>query len=168
MRKDKAMSRTSILKKTLPLALALALALGLTACSPSAGSTSTASGSAGSASAASSAPSSEAYDRALSGKEAVTTFIGEPFYNGTISNEDDALAAVKSVMDRIGGDETVELEAVSIRPTEDGPTYYTFCQKAGDVRFNGASVKLIVDKDGKAIGLVSALLPHVDIASMES
>ena len=168
MRKDKAMSRTSILKKTLPLALALALALGLAACSPSAGSTSTASGSAGSASAASSTPSSEAYDRALSGKEAVTTFIGEPFYNGTISNEDDALTAVKSVMDRIGGDETVELEAVSIRPTEDGPTYYTFCQKAGDVRVNGASVKLIVDKDGKAIGLVSALLPHVDIASMES
>ena len=38
-----------------------------------------------------------------------TVFIGDPFYDGTIENEDDALDAIYSVMDRLGGDENTEL-----------------------------------------------------------
>ena len=171
MRKDETMARTDVLRKLMPLAMGLALSLGLTACASSGGSP-TANGASSEVSDTSSATSevdySEAYERALSGKEAVSTFIGEPFYDGTIADEEDALAAINSVMERIGGDETVELEAVSIRPTEDGPTYYTFCQKAGNVRVNGASVKLVVDESGKAVGLVSTILPRVGVESMES
>ena len=50
-----------------------------------------------------------------------------------------------------------------IRPTEDN-ICYTFYQIAGDIRVFGATVKLITDNDGKAIGLVSAILPDVKAA----
>lgn len=106
-----------------------------------------------------------AYQRALSGESVVSTFIGEPFYDGTVQDSDDALAAIQSVMDRIGGDETTVLESVADRPTESGNTYYVFRQQAGDVMVHGASVKLIANAEGKAIGLVSSIMPNVPIAS---
>ena len=49
----------------------------------------------------------------------------------------------------------------STRPTETGITYYTFNQVNNSVRVFGSSVKLIVDKNGKAIGIVSAVVPGI-------
>lgn len=102
-----------------------------------------------------------AYDDALEGNGVVSTFIGEEFYDGTVKSQEDALKAVQSVYNRIGADDTTTLEITAVRPTEDGVTYYVFSQRAGDVLVHGASVKLIVNKDGKAIGLVSSILPKV-------
>lgn len=98
----------------------------------------------------------------------VSTFIDEEFYDGTVKSPEDALKAVESVIERIGGDETTKLELVTERPVEDGTTYYTFRQQAGDIVVYGASVKLIVDKDGKAIGLVSSVLPDVKAPDKDS
>ena len=102
-------------------------------------------------------------DNALTGDGTVTAFIGEPFYDGVIKDYDEAYKAVQSVYDRIGADNTTKLELAEIRPTEDN-ICYTFWQIAGDIRVFGAAVKLITDKDGKAIGLVSAILPNVKAA----
>lgn len=108
------------------------------------------------------------YQRALSAEGIVTGFIGEPFYDKAIEDEEDALEAAQSVIDRVGGDETTILELVEIRPTETGTTYYTFRQQAGDVVVYGASVKLVVNKDHKAVGLVSAIMPNIQLESLES
>lgn len=102
-------------------------------------------------------------ENAFSGDGTVTAFIGEPFYDGVIKDYDEAYKAVKSVYDRIGADETTQLELAEIRPTEDN-VCYTFYQMAGDIRVYGDAVKLITDNDGKAIGLISAILPNVKAA----
>ena len=102
-------------------------------------------------------------ENAFSGDGTVTAFIGEPFYDGVIKDYSDAYEAVLSVYDRIGADETTDLELAEVRPTEDN-ICYTFYQMAGDIRVYGNAVKLITDNDGKAIGLVSAILPNVKAA----
>ncbi len=113
------------------------------------------------------APTTEQYEKVLNPTNVVSSFIGEKFYDQKVTNVDEALAAVKSAYDRIGADETVELEITAVRPTESGNSYYIFNQKAGDVFVHGASVKLIVDKNNDVIGLVSAVLPNVEMAKAE-
>ncbi len=111
--------------------------------------------------------SDKTIDKALSGKGAVTAFIGEPFYKGKIKNEDDALEAIYSVVNKIGGDDTTEFEYDAIDETEDGVTYYTFRQVVGDLSVHGAAVKLITDKNGQAIGLVSSILPKLEAPPLD-
>lgn len=105
-------------------------------------------------------------DNAFSGDGTVTAFIGEPFYDDVIKDYDEAYKAVQSVYDRIGADETTQLELAEVRPTEDN-VCYTFYQIAGDIRVYGDVVKLITDNDGKAIGLISAILPDVKAAPVD-
>ena len=107
----------------------------------------------------------EILDEAWTGEGAVQSFIGEPFYDGVINNADDALNALYDVLDYMGGDKSTQLEPVATDgPTDEGNTFYTFRQVANDVAVYGATVKLIVDKDGKAIGLNSTLVPKLDIS----
>ena len=108
------------------------------------------------------------YDRALAGNGLVTGFIGEQFYDETIETGEQALAATEIVLPRVGGDSTTELELVETRPTETGTTYYVFRQRAGEVVVHGAVVKLVVDKDKHVSGLISAILPNLQIDSLES
>ena len=104
-------------------------------------------------------------NHALSGEGAVTRFIGEPFYDGKIENDGDAYAAVISVIERLGGDESTELVLKAVQPTEDDITYYMFAQVADMVEVYGSSIKLIVNKDKEAIGLVSTIVPKLKINS---
>ena len=113
------------------------------------------------------APTTEQYQTVFDPTNIVSTFIGDKFYDQKVTNEDEALAAVKSAYDRIGADDTVDLEISAVRPTETGTTYYIFNQKAGDVLVHGASVKLIADKDNNVISMVSAILPKVELAKAE-
>lgn len=112
--------------------------------------------------------SDETMEEILSGEGAVTAFIGAPFYDGIIRDENDALEALYSAVYRIGGDDTTEFECQVIQPTEDGTTYYVFQQIAGDMVVYGASVKLITDGTGHAVGLVSAIVPGIQASSMDS
>ena len=105
-------------------------------------------------------------ENVYTGDGTVTAFIGEPFYDGVIKDEQEAYKAVESVYDRIGADSTTRLELAEIRPTEEN-ICYTFAQIAGDIRVYGDAIKLITDKDGKAIGLVSAILPNVKAAPVD-
>ena len=114
-----------------------------------------------------SAPAQEQYDKVFQPDNIVSTFIDEKFYDQKVTDETTALAAVKSVYGRIGADDTTELQATAVRPTETGTTYYIFNQVAGDVLVYGASTKLIVDKDNEVIGLVSAILPQVTMPKAE-
>ena len=111
--------------------------------------------------------SDDTYRAIADGEGTITAFIGEPFYDGVVKDETDALAAINSVLKEIGGDETTELELVDMTESSEGTVYYSFRQFAGDVTVYGATVKLIVDKDGRAIGLVSALVPNLDVSKME-
>ena len=95
------------------------------------------------------------------------TFIGEPFYEGKIEDSDDALDAVMSVIDLLGGDENTVLEPIVVRPNEDGVVYYTFQQLEGDVAVYAATVKLIADADGTAVALISSLVPGIEASKMQ-
>ena len=97
---------------------------------------------------------------AFAGEGSLTAFIGENFYDGVVENEDDALDAVYSVIEEIGGDDTTVLEIEDITESEES-VYYTFRQYAGDMTVYGASVKLITDWDGNVRGLVSSIVPGI-------
>lgn len=90
------------------------------------------------------------------------TFIDQPFYEGVIENEEDAVAAVMSVIEYLGGTKDTELELRSIRPNEDGDLYYTFQQLEGETVVYASAIKLVVDKDGQAVALISSLTPDID------
>ena len=95
-----------------------------------------------------------------SGDGTVETFIGEPFYEGVIGNEEDALKAIESVYDRIGADESTQLKFAQKSSSETGD-YYIFNQVIGDVPVLGTMVKLIADENGTVKGLVSSIAPEI-------
>ena len=103
---------------------------------------------------------------ALKGEGAIQMFVGEKLSDKKVNDEDEALDLVYAALKYVGGDDTTELELDAIDgPTEEGNTIYTFRQMADDVEVYGASVKLITDKDGIAIGLNSTLVPGVEVSS---
>ena len=95
------------------------------------------------------------------------TFIKGDFYGKKISNENDALEAVYSIIEDLGGDKNTVLEAETIRPTEDGVNYITFRQLEADTSVYGAAVKLIVGADGHVSSLVSSLVPGIEAENMK-
>ena len=98
-------------------------------------------------------------DAAITGEGFVNTFLTENITDKTVKNSEEAEAVVQSLLVKLGGNDDVILDLDSIRPTETGLTYYTFIQLTSDVRVYGAAVKLIVDKDGKVLGVNSTIVP---------
>ena len=96
----------------------------------------------------------------LDSAESVTTMIDEPFYEN-VTDEDTALDAMGSVMDRLGCDDTTRLVLDTVRSTEDGLTVYTFRQQAGDLAVYGGVAKLIVDRNGTAVAAVATVFPDM-------
>ena len=94
-------------------------------------------------------------------------FIGEPFYDGVIKNKEDAAKAIYSVMDRISGDKNIRLDYADTQTAEDDITFYSFRQIVTNVAVTGAFVKIAVDNNGKALGLVSTLIPGINATPME-
>ena len=103
-------------------------------------------------------------EEARTGEGSVAFFIGEPFYEGTINDVDDALEAVHELLDYIGGYENVTLEPVSTVSTDEGNIFYTFRQLTDDAEVYAASLKLVTDKDGVALGLNSTLIPGLSVS----
>jgi len=164
------MKPIKLMKPLVTLAFAMAFTLALTACTGNAASSASSSTSSADTSAESSSISVDtqaAYTQALSGRGLALTFVGNDVTDATVANEDEAQAIVESLVERMGGDKTTQLDVMAVFPTETGTTYYVFRQQAGDVMVNGASVKLIVDKNNKVIGLVSAILPDVKLPSAD-
>ena len=164
------MKPMKLMKPLATLAFAMAFTLALTACTGNAVSSASSSTSGADTSAESSSMSVDtqaAYTQALSGRGLALTFVGNDVTDATVANEDEAQAIVESLVERMGGDKTTQLDVMAVFPTETGTTYYVFRQQAGDVMVNGASVKLIVDKNNKVIGLVSAILPDVKLPSAD-
>jgi len=112
--------------------------------------------------------SEETIDSAINGEGAVSSFIGEPFYNGTIEDENDALDAIYAAMEYIGGDGSTELAMPRIMTISEGLTYYTFQQVVGNISVYGGSAKLIVNKNKEAIGLVSSIIPNLEAPSSDT
>ena len=96
----------------------------------------------------------------LDSSDSVTTIIDEPFYEN-VKDEDTALEAMGSVMDRLGCDDTTRLVLDTVRSTEDDLTVYTFRQQAGDLAVYGGVAKLIVDKNGTAVAAVATVYPNM-------
>ena len=86
----------------------------------------------------------------------VTTMIDEPFYEN-VTDEESALDAMGSVMERLGCDDTTRLVLDTVRFTEDALTVYTFRQQAGDLAVFGGVAKLIVDRNGTAVAAVATV-----------
>ncbi|MBR0403983.1 MAG: M4 family metallopeptidase [Eggerthellaceae bacterium] len=104
-----------------------------------------------------------AYEEALRGKGLVSSFVSENVTDATVTSEAEAQRVIGTLIDKMGGDDTTEMDLVNAIPTENGTTYYIFRQEAGEVLVHGASAKIIVNKDGKVTGLVSAILPDVKV-----
>ena len=96
----------------------------------------------------------------LDSGDPVTAMITEPFYEN-VTDEEAALDAMGSVMDRLGCDDTTRLALDTVRCTEDGLTVYTFRQMAGDIAVYGGVTKLIVDSSGTAVAAVSTVFPDM-------
>ena len=107
------------------------------------------------------------YREALSGEGLVSTFIGSDVTDAKVASDEDAEAVVASLVERMGGDDTTNLELVQLIPVENGNSYYIFQQQAGGVMVYGASAKLIVNANHDVVGLVSDILPHAKTPSLE-
>ncbi|MEE3491949.1 M4 family metallopeptidase [Ruminococcus sp.] len=108
-----------------------------------------------------------AYTQTTNSDGFVNTFISEPFCDDKITDEEAAYNCVMSVIDRIGGSSSTELELDYIQPNENGMTVVSYSQRAGQMLVYGSTVKLIVDKDDNAIGLVSSISPDVEVKPIE-
>jgi len=91
----------------------------------------------------------------------VTTVITEPFYEG-VTDAETAEAAVVSVMERLGADETTQLMLDAVY-TVDNLTYYSYRQIVGDMLVESASVKMVVNENGTAICAVGSLKANLDV-----
>ena len=98
---------------------------------------------------------------AFTGEGMKIAFTTDIEFGEEIRGADMASMAIYNNLSKIGADETMTLQYANTRPTETGVTYYTFNQVSNYVRVYGASLKLIVDAKGKAIGLVSAVVPNL-------
>ena len=107
-----------------------------------------------------------AYTQTTNSDGFVNTFISEPFCDDKITDEEAAYNCVMSVIDRIGGSSSTELELDYIQPNENGMTVVSYSQRAGQMLVYGSTVKLIVDKDDNAIGLVSSISPPTTSAAL--
>ncbi len=103
------------------------------------------------------------YAQAETGEGIINTFIGEKFCDHKVTDEESAMDCVNEILDRIGGDETTKFVFESMTPNENGMKIVTLSQRAGQVLAYGAVVKLILNKDDEPIGVVSSIMPHVDI-----
>ncbi len=90
-----------------------------------------------------------------SGNQMTTSIIMEPFCEG-VFDEESAEQAILKVYDRLGADENTQLMLDDVVMTN-SLTYYFFRQILGDLFVEGTSVKLIVDENGTAIGVVGSL-----------
>ncbi len=97
----------------------------------------------------------------------VVSFLSGDFYKKEIKDENDAKDAVMSVIDSLGGDENTSLELLTVRPNENGLSVYTFGQMNEDLAVYGASVKLIVGKDGHVCALSNSLESGIDSKPIE-
>ena len=103
------------------------------------------------------------YAQVNDGEGMVNTFIGRRFCDHTVTNEQEALDCANEVIKEIGGDETTTLVFHGARTNEDGMSVVTLSQRVGEVMAYGATVKIILDKDDYPIGMVSSIIPNVDI-----
>ncbi|MBR6171610.1 MAG: M4 family metallopeptidase [Eubacterium sp.] len=99
----------------------------------------------------------------FTGEGMKTAFIRNPEFGEKITDADIASMAIYNNLDLMGAEGPIVLQYANTRPTETGITYYTFNQVDNYVRVYGSSVKLIADKEGNAIGLVSAIIPNINI-----
>ena len=90
-----------------------------------------------------------------------TAFLANPQYDGKVSNDEEAEAAVRSFFPQLGIEESTELEAIYVRPNEEGDVIYTFQQMVGETAVDGGTVKLAADRDGKVTGLISSLVSGI-------
>ncbi len=109
----------------------------------------------------------EVVDQAYNGDGIINTFIGEKLSDKKIITEEEAYDFVMSMIDRIGGDSTTELELAYTRQNANGMAIVTFSQQAGPMLVYGAAVKLIIDKDDYPIGIVSSIMPNVQIRPID-
>lgn len=109
---------------------------------------------------------SGAIEPLIDSTKAVTTtkFIPYPDYSEKVEDEEDAEKALYSMMDSLGGDETVELVFHDAFGNAEDTVYYSFEQALGGVRIFSGGAKLIVDKDGKVLGVSSTIVTGIEEA----
>ena len=142
------------------VAAAIALAASLVACGGNAGTAPAASDS--SSQQASANGGTATFYQAKNDDGFVNTLIGEKVGDSKVTNEDEAKKCLMGAMDRLGGDAKVELVFDTAVQSTGDTTIYTFTQQAGGVFVEGATVKLVVDKDGSPTGIISSIMPGVE------
>lgn len=92
------------------------------------------------------------------------TFLRGRYYDERILNSEDAILSLNGVAQLLGLSRGSEFYAVFTERNLDGYTIYTYQQRYGDLTLQNAVLKVIVDPQGYAAGLVSSFTPNVGFA----
>ena len=100
-------------------------------------------------------------DVILEDKTAVNIFTDEPFGDGQIKDNDDALNALYEFMKDAPGYDDLGFACADVGKTKEGNSIYAFWQTGDEGRVEGAGVKLVTDPDGNVIGLNGTVIPEI-------
>lgn len=95
------------------------------------------------------------------------TFLQGRYYDGKVENFEDGIKSLWGMASLLGLSRGSEFYAVYAMKNAKGYTYYTYQQRYGDLTLENAVLKVIVDPEGNAVGLVSSFVPNVGIAPKE-
>ena len=83
----------------------------------------------------------------------------------SIKSMEDAAAVVADMTEEIGGNELTQFEPWRTITDTSGNNYYVFRQMYSGVTVSGGAVKVVTDKDGKMLGIVSSVEADLPDAS---
>ena len=92
------------------------------------------------------------------------TFLRGCYYDGQIADYEDGIASLERVQALLGMSKGSEFYCIFGEKDRQGYTIYTYQQRYGDTTLQNAVLKIIVDPDGRAAGLMSSFTPNIGIA----
>lgn len=96
--------------------------------------------------------------------EGYITFLQGKYYEGKVTNSEDAVDSLAGVAGLLGLGKGSEFYSVFGYRSRSGYTIYTYQQRYGDTTLQNAVLKIVVDPDGYTAGLISSMTPNVGVA----
>ena len=96
--------------------------------------------------------------------EGYLTFLRGRYYDGLIEDHEDGIVSLEKVQALLGLSKGSEFYCIFGEKDRQGYTIYTYQQRYGETTLQNAVLKIIVDPEGKAAGLMSSFTPNIGIA----
>ncbi|MDD3920469.1 MAG: M4 family metallopeptidase [Eubacteriales bacterium] len=102
------------------------------------------------------------------GNKGYLSFLNGKYYEGKITNYEDAVASIQGVAELLGLGAGCEFFAKYGERDDDGYTYYVFQQRQGDATVPYATLRVIVNPEGYTAGLSCSFTPNMGIVEIEN